>query len=149
MARNWLIPLRLAADAGMLCVFSAAYIVALDFPFRSARYPLVVCAIGICLAAANLIRDAVEACRRPEAGHLSNPSQSVRALGMSIALLMLVASVAAFGMLAGTAIWLPLMLRFAAGIRWPVALLDGVLVVVFLFLLEHVGLGSLPSGLLL
>lgn len=145
--------IRLIADFGMLVIFVSAYVVALDFPFRSARYPLVICSIGACLALASLVRDVIVTVRPATTGASAvaedHAWDAVRALKMSIALLTLVPCVGIFGMLLGTVLWLPLMLHFVAGMRWHMAVLDTAIVAALLFVVDHTGLAALPRGYLM
>ena len=147
MPRDRLTVLRLTTDVGLIVLFAAAYAMALDFPFRSARYPLVICAAGFMLAVANLIRDVILA--RQAAAPAEGAGAGRGTVVAALSLLALLPCVGLFGMALGAALWLPLMLHFQAGMSWRTALVDTAVVVAFLVLIDRTGIGALPSGLLI
>jgi hypothetical protein len=137
--------LRLGVSALLALAFAGAFVMALDFPPRSARYPLAISAFGVLISALNLATDAAAVLRGTAQKGAGLPAGGLRTLSL---LLLVLPSVALFGVLGAAALWLPAFLILAAGMRWPFALLDGAVVCAAFLLVEATDLGALPRGLL-
>lgn len=148
MAERQMFFARLTIYALLLLLFASAYIVALDFPERSARYPLVICAIGALLATANIVLEMIRGPRAAPPGSEDGPLTRSAVMILSATALS-VPVVGLLGLVVGSALWLPLFLRYFAGMRWSFAILDGLAVAVLLYGLEWLGIGFMPPGLLL
>lgn len=136
-------------DLVLLAAFGGGFWVALDFPLRSARYPLTICALGVLIALVSTARDVLRL-RRAAAGETGRdgPRLSRRALvTLGLMPLLLVLAVP-LGLLWGAVVWLAIFLRLAARMSWPLAALDALLAGAALYAIEWSGLGELPPGLL-
>lgn len=143
--------LRIGMDIFLLAVFVGGFIVALDFPERSARYPLVMCATGALIAFIKTVRDLIHMRRFPlaPAARLSSTerfsSQAIMTMGLIV---LLFALALPLGLLWGGLIWLPIFLRLVAGLSWRMVVLDTIIAGSALFAIEQFGLGDLPPSII-